>query len=314
MRSAYLQHHGILGQRWGVRRFEDENGHLTAAGKERYGKGGKKQNTEDEDKEKFWTKDRVKKAVKVGAIAAGTVLVAYGGYRLAKSGKIENITIIGRQKINRLLNKNYGGGDLLGDIQEVAKETGFKVREKPISILDSTKSVNPGYSTGKPEYTNNCFSCVTADCMNRLNDGKGLMVQAREATPDEISKRGNTFNYVANAWKDSSIEDIVVSKSDTAEGIRNSLEEKIRAKCKTENGLGIIRLKNPKDSKIGHYLKFELKNGEVYLSDSQSGTMKKVDLYLNAIANGKISRGIEFMQCDGLEINPEIAKQIVKGL
>ena len=31
-----LEHHGILGQKWGVRRFESSSGHLTAAGKNRY--------------------------------------------------------------------------------------------------------------------------------------------------------------------------------------------------------------------------------------------------------------------------------------
>jgi hypothetical protein len=34
-----LYHHGILGQKWGVRRFENKNGHLTAAGKARYDDG-----------------------------------------------------------------------------------------------------------------------------------------------------------------------------------------------------------------------------------------------------------------------------------
>lgn len=34
-----LSHHGILGQKWGVRRFENANGHLTAAGKARYDDG-----------------------------------------------------------------------------------------------------------------------------------------------------------------------------------------------------------------------------------------------------------------------------------
>lgn len=35
----YLAHHGIKGQKWGVRRFENENGSLTAEGKKRYGDG-----------------------------------------------------------------------------------------------------------------------------------------------------------------------------------------------------------------------------------------------------------------------------------
>lgn len=31
-----LKHHGILGQKWGVRRFQNEDGSLTSAGKKRY--------------------------------------------------------------------------------------------------------------------------------------------------------------------------------------------------------------------------------------------------------------------------------------
>lgn len=37
--ESYLAHHGILGQKWGVRRFQNVDGSYTAAGKERYGKG-----------------------------------------------------------------------------------------------------------------------------------------------------------------------------------------------------------------------------------------------------------------------------------
>lgn len=37
-----LEHHGILGQKWGVRRFQNEDGSLTPEGKDRYGVGEEK--------------------------------------------------------------------------------------------------------------------------------------------------------------------------------------------------------------------------------------------------------------------------------
>ena len=39
MSETWLAHHGIKGQKWGLRRFQDTDGSLTAAGRKRYGVG-----------------------------------------------------------------------------------------------------------------------------------------------------------------------------------------------------------------------------------------------------------------------------------
>lgn len=52
-----LQHHGIKGQKWGVRRYQNEDGSLTAKGKQRY---GTKENFEREYPQE--SKKKMKKA------------------------------------------------------------------------------------------------------------------------------------------------------------------------------------------------------------------------------------------------------------
>lgn len=50
-KNNYIYHHGIKGQRWGVRRFQNEDGSLTSSGKARYNQDGTKKNAIDMDDE-----------------------------------------------------------------------------------------------------------------------------------------------------------------------------------------------------------------------------------------------------------------------
>lgn len=92
--SAELYHHGIKGQKWGIRRFQQENGTLTSAGRERYADAIAKSeaNANGNSSRSSQRKEKLKKIAKAAAITAGTAAVAYGTYKLAKSGALSNVT------------------------------------------------------------------------------------------------------------------------------------------------------------------------------------------------------------------------------
>ena len=110
-----LAHHGILGQKWGVRRFQNKDGSLTAAGKQRL---------EKQDRtEKSSAKLQKTKAV----IDAGTNLVNAGKKLNSDTKRVLHKQDLSRmtdqelrQKINRaLMEKQYS--ELYGQEAKVSK-------------------------------------------------------------------------------------------------------------------------------------------------------------------------------------------------
>lgn len=69
-----LYHHGIKGQRWGIRRFENEDGSLTAEGKKRYSDSdGSSKSSNDNSKPAATVGKTIKGGIKGGLIATAGV-------------------------------------------------------------------------------------------------------------------------------------------------------------------------------------------------------------------------------------------------
>lgn len=76
VKSDYLVHHGIKGMKWGVRRYENEDGTLTEAGKARY--GAKREYS-----------DNAVRRVMMGNVRLGTLTFQKGGMRAHRKDLVD---------------------------------------------------------------------------------------------------------------------------------------------------------------------------------------------------------------------------------
>lgn len=84
-----LQHHGIKGQKWGVRRYQNADGTLTSEGKKRYSEQG----TLNTESQSASSSNQTKKIVKAAVVSALTVasVAAVSTYAAKNPEKVKNM-------------------------------------------------------------------------------------------------------------------------------------------------------------------------------------------------------------------------------
>lgn len=173
-----LYHHGIKGQRWGIRRFQNKDGSYTSE--------GKKHRDETESSSKV----KIKKAIKIGAAVAATALVAYGSYKVYKlAGDHADTILKGRlyaqkAKVDKAL-------------QTFDNRSSLAVRQKNLGMdySEATKQANDAYSIynqHKNNYDALASNYKNSSYIKKLKDANNLL-KFNEA---HGTSRKDTYSYL----------------------------------------------------------------------------------------------------------------------
>ena len=159
MENEVLTHHGIKGQKWGVRRFQNADGSLTVAGRKRYGSG------ESSSQSKALSDSQKNTLKKIGKAALIAGSVAAAGYLYANHADEINSAVskIASNSVNSLGTKVSSGKNYVTSIAKAAYEgakEGKKLAPEKVTegvkegIAEGTKSVSKAiaqtpYTVGK---------------------------------------------------------------------------------------------------------------------------------------------------------------------
>lgn len=310
--TDYLAHHGILGQRWGKRNGPPyplgSSDHSASEKKAQWRKSldkpSKSSHTESSsENKKHGLTDKQKRAIKIGAAVAATALVAYGSYRLAKSGKLDPLIAKGRQAVGQILGKS---GDAASTnprmTRQAATQTvnGIRKLAKPESLSETLKNVNP--HLGDRAYKNNCTFCSVTSFLRQ----QGYDVAAGK-TPG--AKPQDLGSVVEKCFKNAK----VLDGSATKFGRSRQDAAEMLLKRYGQNAEGVCSIQWKKEvADGGHAFNWKIKDGVVSFFDSQSG---RDDSFVSKYwSRGMIdpNGGLHLARLDGLEINFDAIKEILE--
>lgn len=300
IRQAYpneLYHHGIKGQKWGVRRFQNPDGSLTPEGKKRYSKS--------DGKMKGITEVAIYLAI-VGVMNAPLAIgVAVG--KAKKKGAEKFVTECDKERAEATTDK----------------KTGLKVKSKELPEKEDVKRVNPQYGVDKYDVestgaTSNCVNCTMALEMRK----RGYEVQAKIRTSgrDGFAEGKKYFN----AKTVTVVKEPKYSKDDMDEYIRfyNKTEKLARRGVNKEiadKTIASIKQSQPVGARGQICVMWNRNSGHSMMYDVTTNGVRLLDGQTGKIFNEKEAKNLlmrtctaEYQRFDNCKVNYKTIKEAVR--
>lgn len=206
--SDYLMHHGIKGMKWGIRRFQNEDGSYTEAGKRRrgIGRGGERRGLSDK------TKARIKTGLKVAGVAAGVGAAAYLGNKYGKDAAKNllyshiNTDSIGVEDPHRALKEKALAYKMQKRDSDLAKEAARQNKQ-------ATKLFKFNVSKGKAAKAMDSIKSLSDDDLlakiGRLEKEKRLIDLGREL--DDYANKSSKVSRIMSSAGETAVKSVVTA-------------------------------------------------------------------------------------------------------
>lgn len=322
--SDELYHYGVLGMKWGVRRYQNSDGSLTSAGKKRYrasisSKTGKKYDFNKDATEKelekharssLYTKSKILSSIALDHAASTIVqkvieesskesLAAVAGPAVTIAVKVAIES--GERIANKVLtNSEKKKLDDLRKNESIDPETGLHLKSED-DASDDVMKVNPKYHDDSAGIgaTYNCVRCTFAyDLRKRGYDvSAGLTLSGINGLYHTKKLYKNVVNVKVKSKPLSAYTD----------NGNTTLAHNMVNKLKTEpDSRGQLIVRWPFGG--GHSMAYEVKNGRVNIIDAQRGTVYSNQDVLDVLC---CCTTASYQRLDNLEINESRAKRYV---
>ena len=283
--SPYLQHYGVLGMKWGVRRYQNKDGTLTAAGRKHYSL----------NKQKYGIEPAA--AIVLGLLSVVTV------------AEISREALVAKDFVDTIIAENKGKkiDKLIAENNVIDEKTGIKLKQKEMTKDEDMKIINPLYKTKIPGARENCVICsVCYDLRQRGYDvTANLRHQGYGLTDDQILKiyPGSKIEWLAGP----KIFDPTNKHTNLSKQEVKDVTNKI-IKQQGEGARGQVLIRFVKNGRVGgHSMAYDIENNKLVIRDCQSCKKYSPEQILTKAIT------VEILRTDNLEPDYKIAKECIKG-